>query len=62
MTPLKAIAWRGVKVYGVDQADKLELLCLATTEKKAEWIAWSLGRAHAVEHVRLETDGQVASL
>lgn len=62
MTPIKMIVWRGVKVFSMDHADKLKLVCLAVNEEDAEWLVWSLGRAHNVEYRQLETDGQVAGL
>lgn len=57
MTPIKMICWRGVKVFSLDHAEQLTLICLATSEDQARWVAWSLGQAHHVEHKELDSDG-----
>lgn len=62
MTPIKLIAWRGVKVFSVDHADQLNLLCVALGEAGARWLASSLARAHSVPCRELDSDGQMTTV
>lgn len=50
MTPIKYIGYHKTMVFSVDHADMVQHLCVAFTEQQAAWLAWSLGRAHNVEH------------
>jgi hypothetical protein len=52
-TPIKQIATSGVQIFTVDYADIATLVACAASEEQAEWLGWSLGRAHNVEHVKV---------
>lgn len=57
MTPIKHILVSGIRIFTVDWADKAEFLANAGTREKAEWIGWSLARAHSVELVMEDSNG-----
>lgn len=50
MTPIKMIVQRGVAIHTRDFSDQEELQCLAESEQKADWLAWSLAHAHKVTY------------
>lgn len=54
VTPIKAILWFGTMVYCLDHAGLYELKCVAVDEHTAQWLAWSLGRAHNVPVSKLD--------
>lgn len=51
MTPIKDIILCGNVVATRDQANGVHIVAIAPSPKDAEWLAWSLGRAHSVEVV-----------
>jgi hypothetical protein len=55
MTPIKFIGWYKTFVFAVDMTGQLQPIAAAVSEDEAEWLAWSLGRAHDVEY--REVDG-----
>lgn len=55
MTPILIVAWSGTLVCTIDTAGFVEPVAVAVSEQQAEWLAWSLGRAHAVAHRKMES-------
>jgi hypothetical protein len=49
MTPIKFIGWFGTLVFAVDHSGQVNPIAAAVSVDQAEWLAWSLGRAHGVE-------------
>lgn len=49
MTPIKYILVSGTNILTVDLADMTELQATAMTADKAQWVGWSLAKAHAVK-------------
>jgi hypothetical protein len=49
MTPIKMIGWYKTFVVAIDFAGNVQPICMAASETQAEWVGWSLGRAHSVE-------------
>lgn len=50
LTPITAVQWHGSAVFARDTAGYLTLLAVAVSGESAEWLAWSIGRAHKVPH------------
>lgn len=53
MTPINFIAYFRARVFTVDFAGIVELVAVAPDSERGEWLAWSLARAHGVEHKKL---------
>lgn len=49
MTPIKHILVLGTGIFTVDWADKAEFQANAESEEKAQWVGWSLAKAHGVK-------------
>lgn len=46
---MKSIVVHGTAIYVQDMSNQLELIAVAPTSDKADWLAWSLSRTHAVD-------------
>lgn len=54
MTPIKMIGWYKTFVVAIDFAGNVQPICMTASEKQAEWVGWSLGKAHGVEAKKLD--------
>lgn len=54
MTPIRYIGTHKTLIFAVDGAGMVNHICVAFTEEQADWLGWSLARAHDVEHRKVD--------
>ena len=54
MTPIQYIGYHKTLVFTVDWSNAVNHVAVAFSEEQAEWLAWSLGRAHNVDYKKFD--------